>query len=275
MPAWLRKKIEDGEPLVYQARIGVNGKTERHKVTPNETTESILVISQLCQLDPDTEQVYFCHPAVAHISKMQREGGFCGYRNIQMMVSYIQAAQSPGYEQFPGPIPNILTLQDLIEDAWDKGINVSGRAETGGIKGTRKYIGTPEAQAMLLSLDIPCNALAFQSSPEGSAYEGLFDAVETYFQRGCAANDKKIQKTWMPPLYFQHPGHSLTIIGFERKKSGARNLLVFDPSFKAPQGVRDNIGATSIQVRNPAKLLGAYRKGAGYLRKYKQFEILM
>ena len=32
----------------------------------------------------------------------------------------------------------------MIEQAWDMGFNSSGRIETGGIKGTRKYIGTPE-----------------------------------------------------------------------------------------------------------------------------------
>ena len=34
----------------------------------------------------------------------------------------------------------------MIESAWDKGINDTGRVETGGIRGTRKYIGTPEAR---------------------------------------------------------------------------------------------------------------------------------
>ena len=32
----------------------------------------------------------------------------------------------------------------MIERAWDMGFNVNGRIETGGICGTRKYIGTPE-----------------------------------------------------------------------------------------------------------------------------------
>lgn len=34
----------------------------------------------------------------------------------------------------------------MIEDAWDAGINLEGRIETGGIRGTRKYIGTPEVR---------------------------------------------------------------------------------------------------------------------------------
>jgi hypothetical protein len=75
---------------------------------------------------------------------LAREGGFCGYRNIQMMISFIRNANLDGWEHFEGGIPSILELQDAIERAWDKGINVFGRIETGGIKGTRKFIGTSE-----------------------------------------------------------------------------------------------------------------------------------
>ncbi len=61
-----------------------------------------------------------------------------------MMISFIQATQYEGCKHFAGRIPSILDLQDLIEIAWDKGINSASRVETGGIRGTRKYIGTPE-----------------------------------------------------------------------------------------------------------------------------------
>ena len=63
-----------------------------------------------------------------------------------MLTSYIIGTQSQGVEQFRGKIPSIFRIQDYIENAWDMGINVHGRLETGGIKGTRKYIGTPEVR---------------------------------------------------------------------------------------------------------------------------------
>jgi hypothetical protein len=100
---------------------------------------------------------------VKHISKLKREGSnpnaiifrqdtdffpsagsFCGYRNIQMLISYIIIAQAAGSELFGETFPTIFQIQDLIENAWDSGFNAQGRQETGGIKGTRKYIGTPE-----------------------------------------------------------------------------------------------------------------------------------
>lgn len=63
-----------------------------------------------------------------------------------MMISYIIGANAPGMEHFQGRLPTIFEIQELIESAWDLGINSQGRVETGGIKGTRKYIGTPEVR---------------------------------------------------------------------------------------------------------------------------------
>ncbi|KAJ0277701.1 hypothetical protein CBS470a_010143 [Colletotrichum nupharicola] len=64
----------------------------------------------------------------------------------QMMVSYINGANAYGRDQFRGRLPTIFEIQEYIENAWDMGINAQGRVETGGIKGTRKYIGTPEVR---------------------------------------------------------------------------------------------------------------------------------
>lgn len=128
----------------------------------------IPVVEQLLQQSPTTHYAYLCHPCVQHISKLRREGmndpilcsrrfttyltqpgnhpgGFCGYRNIQMLTSYIVGTGIPGTERFHNRIPSIFRIQDYIESAWDMGINAHGRVETGGVRGTRKYIGTSEA----------------------------------------------------------------------------------------------------------------------------------
>ena len=144
MPAWLRRQLEDGAKVTCKNTISLDGKLVKVETVANETRDIIPVLAQLCQQDRSVQRAFLCHPNVQHVAKMSREGGFCGYRNIQMMISFIQATESQGVEHFPGRIPSILRLQDLIESAWDKGINSSGRIETGGIKGTRKYIGTPE-----------------------------------------------------------------------------------------------------------------------------------
>ena len=66
-----------------------------------------------------------------------------------MMSSYIVGAESQGHELLNDRIPSIFEIQDFIENAWDIGIGSQGREETGGIKGTRKYIGTPDVSDLV------------------------------------------------------------------------------------------------------------------------------
>lgn len=61
-----------------------------------------------------------------------------------MMSSYIIGAESQGHDILNEKIPTIFEIQEYIETAWDNGIFAQGRIETGGIRGTRKYIGTPD-----------------------------------------------------------------------------------------------------------------------------------
>ena len=144
MPSWLRKQIERGPQVTVVNQLGPAGQMIRAEQVANETCGMVPVLAQLCEQDPALSKAFLCHPGVKHVVKQAREGGFCGYRNIQMVVSHIQATKCAGHEHFPGRLPSILELQDLIEQAWDQGINAVGRIETGGIRGTRKYIGTPE-----------------------------------------------------------------------------------------------------------------------------------
>ena len=68
-----------------------------------------------------------------------------------MLTSHIITAETPGSQHFGNTFPTIFEIQELIENAWDMGINAQGRAETGGVKGTRKYIGTPEVLCPMCS----------------------------------------------------------------------------------------------------------------------------
>lgn len=67
----------------------------------------------------------------------------------------------------------------------------------------------------------------------------------------------------------------MTIIGFEMKKDGSKNLLVFDPMFHDSKSVTDNVDRKNVQFKAPQQLLKAYRRGVTYLRRYKEFEVLM
>lgn len=65
----------------------------------------------------------------------------------------------------------------------------------------------------------------------------------------------------------------MTIIGFEKKKDGTANILVFDPMFHDSSDVVKLIGR-NFSHKNPAALLRAYQRTTKYLRRYNEFEIL-
>jgi len=154
MPVWLRKELEQGGKQSRETKLDpTTGHLVKVVTVSNETPDLIPVIALLCEHDPRVARAWVCHPGTKHVGKQIRgEGGFCGYRNIQMVVSYIQSAYPRGSHPFEIRIPTILRLQDWIEEGWDKGINSSARLETGGIKGTRKYIGTSEVPLSMVGV---------------------------------------------------------------------------------------------------------------------------
>ncbi|KAK8017609.1 hypothetical protein PG993_013935 [Apiospora rasikravindrae] len=237
-------------------------------------TGVIGVLEQLLESNPSTKYAYLCHPCVQHVSKLKKEGGFCGYRNIQMLSSYIVGTKPMGAEHFRGKLPSIFKIQDWIERAWDLGINSQGRIETGGVKGTRKYIGTPEAQAMFLSLDMAVEAQGFKDQQPIVAERKLLEHVQAYFESGDFDPARKVRTTSLPPIYFQHRGHSLTIVGLEKRSNGSAELLVFDPMFRDPQSITKLIGRALSHKTSPDKSLSLYRRGNKYLKKYHEFELL-
>lgn len=112
----------------------------------NATFEIIPKLALLLNRSPDVEAAYLCTEHAVQVHKLSDEGAhFCGYRNIQMLCL---ALGRSGYSKVGDvdlqPKLNIPQLQDLVERAWDQGINAHGRIQTGGIKGTRKHVGTSE-----------------------------------------------------------------------------------------------------------------------------------
>jgi len=89
MPNWLRKQLEQGAKVTVFNRLNPDGRLVRVEQIANETRGIVPVLSQLCEQDRTLSKVYLCHPDVQHVVKMAKEGGFCGYRNIQMMVRFI------------------------------------------------------------------------------------------------------------------------------------------------------------------------------------------
>lgn len=105
----------------------------------------LLNLAFLLEQDRNLETAYLCHDTVLQVFKLDGEGNhFCGYRNMQMVLSALEPARiltGDSTALQPWTIPR---LQEAIEDAWSKGLNSHGRAQTGGILNTRKHVGTSE-----------------------------------------------------------------------------------------------------------------------------------
>lgn len=278
MPKRLLQACAEGGKVITKTKLGPDGKLVRVQSIENETEGLISTMSLLCDADPGVAQAWLCHPNVKHVGKqgIGREV-FCGYRNIQMLISYIQKQYPEGSHPFTGRIPTILKIQDWIEEGWDRGINSTGRIETGGIKNTRRFIGTAEAQTLFVRHGIPCKPVPFHKSNELNTQLNLLNYVEEYFKSAVPDGTKraKVYVTPRPPIYFQQPGHSMTIVGIERTRDGWQNLLVFDPVFEPSGAIKELEGSNRINSSiNAAAVLKAYRRGMGHLRRFEEFEIL-
>jgi hypothetical protein len=101
------------------------------EASQNKLSGVITTLANLLEHDRRVETAYLCNDATIQVYKLSGEGNhFCGYRNIQMLLL--------------GKAYSIPELQVMIESAWDNGYSSHGRVETGGIRDTRKHIGTSE-----------------------------------------------------------------------------------------------------------------------------------
>lgn len=148
MPDALLKRIQKGPKISKSKVISRSGGLVTREHVEGETNAVLPVLRRLIEYDSHSRMAYLCHPTVKQIGKDKYEGGFCGYRSIQMQLSYLQGSKAPGSEHFPGRTPGILQLQDHIEHAWDSGIHWYSRSQIGILKNTRKWIGTLEVSAL-------------------------------------------------------------------------------------------------------------------------------
>lgn len=129
----------------------------------NETDDNAVsgIIQKLAVLlakDNDVERAYLCTRHAVQIHKLSGEGAhFCGYRNMQMLcLATGSSGLQGGCKVDLSKKFSISQLQDLIERAWNDDINAHGKIQTGGVKGTRKHVGTSEVGSMLCCYDVRC-----------------------------------------------------------------------------------------------------------------------
>lgn len=98
MPARLRRQLEANKDQ------GVSG--------------IVSVLAASLGHDNDISQACLCHRGVLCLGRTEWKGHrFCGCRNVQMLASYVQATKPPGWEGLGNTLPNISTIENLVEDA--------------------------------------------------------------------------------------------------------------------------------------------------------------
>jgi hypothetical protein len=287
MPKWLWNELQRGPGYIKTRVRGLDGRVIEELVPQNETRGLVPMLAHLSSTDEHVGFAYYCHPSVTHVCRTLHEGGFCGYRNLQMLLSYIRAARAPGYEALPPSTPVIPLMQDWIEEAWDyQEDGELNRASVGRIKGTRKWIGSAEASSMLQHLGIPCTMHGFGSEGDKSklAYEFLLDWVQEYFEDavimhydelGQRSPPERINRTNRPPIYLQEPGHSLTIVGLEIFANGSRGLVVLDPMYTTSQAMDRYLELGPQRLKRPRlDVMNYYRRGTKRLWYQIGFEIM-
>ncbi|KAL0078023.1 peptidase family C78-domain-containing protein [Phycomyces blakesleeanus] len=193
-----------------------------------------------------TTAVYLSSKYTDHISTGSMDLGWgCGYRNCQMLMSFLERQQEDN-EPVIKHVIHISGLQILLEEAWRQGFDLPGASQLDHhVYGTEKWIGATDVYTMLVYLGIRCTIIDFHR-PSGlnNAHDALFDWIQGYFENAIKKpeSSKPVQDatsstssstifylTDQPPLYLQHSGHSRTVIGIEMLKDGHRNLIMFDP----------------------------------------------
>jgi len=108
----------------------------------------------------------------------------------------------------------------------------------------------------------------------------LIKYVEEYFKcppPQSTNTSTSCKVTDLAPLYFQHSGHSRTIVGIEHLKSGKINLLIFDPSHKPSQAIKQYAQGNLKEKKDQnlwESILKPYRVSVEDIAKKKEYQIL-
>ena len=111
-------------------------------------------------------------------SRLEEDLGWgCGWRNIQMLSSYMLAQNQEVRDVLfggAGFVPDIAGMQRWLEIAWRKGFDVLGADYFDWkITGTGKWIGTTECATLLRSFGIRARIIDFRTRSSKRGMDGL------------------------------------------------------------------------------------------------------
>lgn len=188
------------------------------------------------------KKVHICTKVDLYSSNLAGLGWDCGYRNIQMLFSSLFYDMECGsFLKTAGitEVPSIPEIAGRIEEAWKRGYDPEGAASFGGTLTDKEvWIGATEVYVLFSSININTKVMDFET-PTVQDKRNMFEWIYQYFDsacqgRVCSMHQKSILSNprygLVPPLFCQWQGHSVTIIGAEKARSGDISLIVLDPS---------------------------------------------
>ena len=109
-----------------------------------------------------------------------------------------------------------------------------------------------------------------------STWQGLLDSIEAYFAANLEVSpiSGRVRQTARAPVFLQRRGHSMTIVGIERGRTGSRRLLVFDPAYQPMIPLMKRFLRPEKSLFFNRLILYQYRRDERYLKRYLSFEIL-
>ncbi|PNS15514.1 hypothetical protein CAC42_773 [Sphaceloma murrayae] len=249
----------------------------------------IPVLDRLLAKSEDTAQAVLCHSELRQFTNFRHDGGFCMYRGLQMIISYLRVTRHPDACLFRDEDPSIIQLQEFIEDAFARlvrwgaahhprtmaSIPLENGYERYRFKGTRKNFKLFHAWLLLQSRGVKCQVRTFQTDIEddpwlhpsqaskgnavtaewSTAARKLFAYVEQHFSTSSARSSsecvlvRKVRRTNRAPIMLVRPHHTLIIVGHSLKNDGKRSLIVFDPSVGIPGFIRKHAASPETPIK--------------------------
>ncbi|CDF35705.1 unnamed protein product [Chondrus crispus] len=169
-------------------------------------------------------------------------GWDCGFRNIQMLFSAL--LHDPACSQYLrtvgiSEVPSVPEIAGRIEDAWKQGYDPEGAANFGGsLLDKEVWIGATEVFVLFRSISFDVFVKDFET-PTDADRRNMFLWILQHFNEWCNGKSCSVhrhsflgprKRSLVPSIFCQWQGHSVTIIGAEKSRSGEVNLLVLDPS---------------------------------------------
>eukprot|EP01112_Ceratiomyxa_fruticulosa_P012161 TRINITY_DN3355_c0_g1_i1.p1 TRINITY_DN3355_c0_g1~~TRINITY_DN3355_c0_g1_i1.p1 ORF type:complete len:464 (-),score=87.68 TRINITY_DN3355_c0_g1_i1:290-1627(-) len=264
-----------------------------------ENTNIILKLRQILNSPfSNDSEILLCSDLDHYTSAFKDKGWGCGFRNIQTILSSMirEFPYSQVLFNAQKRVPTVKTLQYFLEEAWFHGFDPQGMRQLGhDIVDTKKWIGASDFATLCFFWSVNCTLVDFHckccssgstsgfypfekkgyGKNEGKSTGGknghkhshpaLFSWVYQYFYHRTDNTDENNSSAHPLPIYLQHQGHSRTIIGVEKSKSGELFLLILDPSESIASFFNDKATFRSLSlIRYPLSSLN-----------HKQYQIVV